>query len=104
MGALTVSVPEEFVEAVAERAAEIVLERLGAERPPTTGPYVSVREAAEILRVSPRTVERMIARGRVRSTTLGRRRLLHRCDLDALVGAATGEGTAPTAPSRRRGG
>jgi excisionase family DNA binding protein len=49
-----------------------------------------------------RTVGRRVAKGRVRSTTIGRRRLLHRDDLDAL--AAAGEETAPTAPPRRRTG
>jgi excisionase family DNA binding protein len=63
-------------------------------------PWLSEAEAADHLRVSKRTVQRMVARGLVRSTTIGRRRLLHRDDLDAL--AATGEDVAPTTPSRRR--
>jgi excisionase family DNA binding protein len=63
-------------------------------------PWLSEAEAADHLRVSKRTVQRLVARGRVRSTTIGRRRLLHRDDLDAL--AAAGEGTAPTVPPRRR--
>jgi excisionase family DNA binding protein len=65
-----------------------------------TSPWLSIPEAAAYLRMSERTVERLVARGRVRSTTVGRRRLFHRDDLDAL--AATGEDVAPTTPSRRR--
>jgi excisionase family DNA binding protein len=65
-------------------------------------PWLSGREAAEHLRVSERTVQRMTARGRVRSSTVGRRRLYHRDELDALAKAATGEDVAPTTPSRRR--
>jgi excisionase family DNA binding protein len=63
-------------------------------------PWLSEAEAADHLRVSKRTVQRMVARGRVRSTTIGRRRLLHRDDLDAL--AATGEDVTPATPPRRR--
>jgi excisionase family DNA binding protein len=66
-------------------------------------PWLSLEDAAAYLHVSDRTLERRIASGRVRSTTLGRRRLLHRDDLDALARAATGEDVAPTTPSRRRG-
>jgi excisionase family DNA binding protein len=66
-------------------------------------PWLSVTEAAEHLRVSERTLQRMAGRGRVRSSTIGRRRLYHRDDLDALARAATGEDVAPATPSRRRG-
>ncbi len=67
-------------------------------------PWLALDEAAAYLRVSERTLERRIAGGRVRSTTIGRRRLLHRDDLDALARAATGEGVASTTPPRRRPG
>ena len=74
----------------------------GAMAPPSA--WLSVAEAAEHLRVSERTLQRMAARGRVRSSTIGRRRLYHRDDLDALARAAAGEGVAPTTPPRRRTG
>lgn len=64
-------------------------------------PWLSEAEAADHLRVSKRTVQRMVAQGRVRSTTIGRRRLLHRDDLDQ---AATGEEIARTTPPRHREG
>lgn len=98
--ALPLALPPEALEAIARRAAEVVLEQLG--RADAGSPWLSLDEAADYLRVNRRTVERLIARGRVRSTTLGRRRLLHRDELDSLAGAATGEETAPTAPPRRR--
>ena len=66
-----------------------------------SSPWLSIAESAGYLRISERKLERLIAGGRLRSTTIGRRRLLHRDDLDALA-AATGEGTAPTVPPRRR--
>jgi excisionase family DNA binding protein len=64
--------------------------------------WFTVDEGAAYLRVSVRSLERFIAGGRLRSTTLGRRRLLSRDDLDVF--AAAGEETAPTAPPRRRRG
>jgi excisionase family DNA binding protein len=66
-------------------------------------PWLALDEAAAYLRVSERTLERRIKGGRVRSTTIGRRRLLHRDDLDALARATTGEDVAPTTSPRRRG-
>jgi hypothetical protein len=47
-------------------------------------------------------LERKIKCGRLRSTTIGRRRLLHRDDLDALAKAATREDVTPATPPRRR--
>jgi excisionase family DNA binding protein len=67
-------------------------------------PWLGIDEAAAYLRISERTLARRIAGGRVRSTTIGRRRLLHREDLDALANAATGEGVASTTPPHRRTG
>jgi excisionase family DNA binding protein len=47
--------------------------------------WLSVTAAAAYLSVSERTIERAIERGRLRSSTLGRRRLIHRDDLDTLA-------------------
>lgn len=71
----------EIVREELEQLAEVVGHENGS-------PWLSVAEAAIHLRVSERTVQRLIARSRVRSTTVGRRRLLHRDDLDR---AAAGE-------------
>ena len=71
---------------------------------PSDSPWLSTAEAAEHLRVSERTLQRLATSERVRSSTIGRRRLYHRDDLDALARAATGEGVAPTTPPRRRTG
>jgi excisionase family DNA binding protein len=92
----------ELVEALEELVEERVAALTHAQAASGNGsPWLSVAEAANYLRVSERKVQRLIRAGRVRSTTLGRRRLLHRDDLDALV-AATGEESAPTDPSRHR--
>ncbi len=57
-------------------------------------PWLSIAEAAERLRVSERTLERRIAGGRVRSKTIGRRRLLHRDDVDGLAQSGNGGGSS----------
>ncbi len=78
---LALTLPDEVVDAIAARAAELVLERIGNENGPGS-PWLSLPEAAQYLGVSKRQLQRLVARGKVRSTTVGRRRLLHRDDLD----------------------
>ena len=65
-------------------------------------PWLTVAEAAEYARVSERTIERLVGRGQIRTSTIGRRRLLHRDDLDAYLRATTGEDVTPATPPRRR--
>ena len=99
---LALTLPPESLEAIAERAAELVLQRLGDENGSAASPWLSVGEAAEYLRTSERTLQRLVGRERIRSSTIGRRRLFHRDDLDQLARAATREDAAPTTPPRRR--
>jgi excisionase family DNA binding protein len=98
---LAFPIPDELVEAIAERVAELLKERDGSHGSKES-PWLSIADAAAYLGVSERTIERAIARRRLASSTVGSRRLLHRDDLDAYVRAATGEDVAPTTPSRRR--
>lgn len=74
----------ELVREVGELRAR-VLELEEGETSPRS-PWLSIAEAADYLRTSERTVHRLVSRNRVRSTTIGRRRLLHRHDLDAYLG------------------
>lgn len=95
---LRVELPAELLERIAERAAELVLARLGqrGEAPA----WLTVAETAHYLRVSRRHVERLLKRGLLPSTTVGRRRLIRRDDADRLAAAG---GTAPTV-QRPQGG
>lgn len=97
---LTASLAPRVVEAL----LELVDERVAALAGPTdqSTPWLSIAEAADYLRVSERTIERWILNGRLRSTTIGRRRILHRDDLDAVARAAAGEDVAPTTSPRHR--
>lgn len=98
------SLAPELVEAIEQLVEERVREQL-EELPgaASSSPWLSLDEAADYLRVSPRTLERRIKRGRIRSTTIGRRRLLHRDDLDELAEKRRrGRRQRQTAPPRRR--
>ena len=53
---------------------------------PTGTPWLTLDQAADYSHLSARTLARLIASGELRSTCVGRRRLVHRADLDALLG------------------
>jgi excisionase family DNA binding protein len=82
---------DEFVERVAARAADLVIERLrgaGVLDGPRQGDderLLSVREAARRLGLRPSTVYKMAGRGSIPSVKLGGRRLFRVADLDRLV-------------------
>ena len=97
------AVIRDLVERLVDERLDLRLEEFAAGASANGSPWLSISEAAEYMRVSERKVQRVISSGRLRSTTLGRRRLLHRDDLDAFMSATTGEVVAPTTPPRRRG-
>ncbi len=87
------------VDAIEHLVAECVRVELDAAGAADGSPWMSIASAAEYAGVSQSTIERAIRRNRLRSTTIGRRRLIHR---DELEKAATGEDVAPTTSPRRR--
>jgi excisionase family DNA binding protein len=99
---LLASLSPDLVAAIEALVDERVRECVGESVSGSPSPWLAVGQAADYLAVSERTLERMIATGRVRSSTLGRRRLLNRNDLDELARTATREDAAPTTPPRRR--
>ena len=50
-----------------------------------SSPWFGVADAAGYVGVSERTIARLLDRGRIRSTCIGRRRLLRRDDLDQYL-------------------
>ena len=100
---LAAALAPDVVAALEELVAEHVAEATAAAGNGDRSPWLSVRDAANYLGVSERTLNREIARGRVRSETVGRRRILHRAELDNYVKSGGG-GVARTAPPRRSEG
>jgi excisionase family DNA binding protein len=79
-------VPPEAVEAIAKRAAELVL----AQQPPqrSGSPYLNADEAAAYLRCGRQRIYDLASAGRLRRYRDGTRVLFRRDDLDAHVGGA----------------
>jgi excisionase family DNA binding protein len=76
-------VPDDVLDAIAERAAAIVLERLDAPAPRESSEFVTVDEAAEILRAARQRVYDLLSDGRLERFKDGSRVLVRRADLEA---------------------
>jgi excisionase family DNA binding protein len=78
-----------FAPEIVEGIERLVDERVEAKIAEATiqpvSPWLTIEQAVEYLHVSERLLYRLLKSGRIRSTTLGRRRLLHRDDLDAFA-------------------
>jgi excisionase family DNA binding protein len=88
---LTVALPAELVDAVAERVLELLEERGGLGRP--DDPLMTVEESAEYLRCSRQRVYDLLARqgnepARLEGVHDGRRRLIRRSELDRYLEGA----------------
>jgi excisionase family DNA binding protein len=86
--------------ALAEFIRAIVREQSAALQQPQLPEWLTVPEAADYLRRSRRTMERLVAAGDVRSSVVAGGRIIRREWLDEY--AATREEVAPTTPPRRR--
>ncbi len=82
MTELRLELPPGVVEAIAARAAEIVLERLGDNG---RSPWLTVAEAAEHLHLPRQQLYKLTGARRVPFRKVGRRILLHRGELDAWL-------------------
>jgi hypothetical protein len=74
--------PNDVVEAIAQRAAEIVLERSA---PVEESPYFTVEEAAAFLRCRPQRIYNLRSDGRLSRLTDGGRALILRAECEKLV-------------------
>jgi excisionase family DNA binding protein len=83
-GRLELTMPAELIEAIAERAAAILLERLRheAETPPR---MLKVPEAAAFLRAEPQRVYDLLSDGRLTRHKDGRRVLVDRQELEGYL-------------------
>lgn len=99
---LAAALSPHLLDALEELVNELAVARATGSACDSSAPWLSIDEAADYLRISRRQLERYVKDRRVRSSTLGRRRILHRDDLDAFARAATREDVTPATPPRRR--
>jgi excisionase family DNA binding protein len=82
-GPVQVHLPPEAVEAIAQRAAELVLAQLPPPAPAAT--YLNVEEAAYVLRSNRQRVYDLLSSGRLHRVKDGTRVLVARAELDAYL-------------------
>lgn len=92
-GALSLALPPELVEVVAERAAEIVAEIVAERLAPLTEPWVGVDQAAEHLACPKSRIYALVSAGRIPHEKDGSRLLFRRSGLDEWL--EQGGGTRP---------
>ena len=79
---------DEIVRLFADAIAERVVERMAAQRTP----LMTAKEAAEILRCSPRTIQQRANRGDLPSVRQGRFVMFLRADIDRAIEMAARKG------------
>ena len=87
MSGLRIEFPPAVVEALVEQVTAMVLERLAEQPPAERSEYLTVAEAAEVLRCSRQRVYDLVSSGRLARYRDGTRVLVSRADLDAHLGA-----------------
>jgi excisionase family DNA binding protein len=94
---LALPIPDEWLEAIAERVLELVAERT----PEANGsPYLSVAEAAELLRADRQRVYDLLSSGRLTRHKDGTRVLVSRAELDAHLLPPEAGGRSRSGPTR----
>ena len=83
--AVTVQLPDDLIEQIAQRAAEPVTER----QQTTATPWLNVTEAADRLRCEKDRIYDLVQQGKLQPRRDGRRVLLHRDDIDAYLESST---------------
>jgi len=84
----------DFFEAVAERAAQLVLERLELPTPRESSEFLTIVEAAELIRSKRQRVDDLLSAGKLRRFKDGSRTLLSRAEVLAYLD----DGVAPMLP------
>lgn len=80
---VTVDLTPEQVDVIAARVAELLAEREAVPAPPS--PWMTAREAAELLRCMPQRVHELVSRGELSRFKEGGRLLLARTEVENLV-------------------
>ena len=103
---LVIGVPDELIERIAERAAEIVRQGVPGRDPADHlrsggwegSPYLSVPEAADYLRAKPQRIYDLLSSRRLTRLKDGKRVLVSRSELDAYLAGNGLSRVAPTLP------
>lgn len=93
----------ELVERVAVRAAEIVVERLDHTDGDRLPPYLSVDEAAELLRCKPQRIYDLRSSGVLTRLGDGSRALVSRAEIEAHLAGTRARDVAHPLPTRNGG-
>jgi excisionase family DNA binding protein len=78
---LTLNLPDELLEQIAQRAAELVAER----RQPARSPWLNTDQAADYIATKPSRVHDLVSLGKLTPRRDGRRLLFRREDLDRYL-------------------
>ena len=90
---MNLELPDSVLETIAQRAAEIVLAREPTSNGNTASPYLTIIEAAELLRARRHRVDDLLSRGTLTRIKDGSRTLIARGEIeDYLQGKSTGRG------------
>jgi excisionase family DNA binding protein len=90
---MNLELPDSVLEEIAQRAAEILLAREPSSNGNTPSPYLTIVEAAELLRSKRHRVDDLLSRGTLTRIKDGTRTLVARAELeDYLAGKPTGRG------------
>jgi excisionase family DNA binding protein len=90
MRRVNIEIPKPVVEAIAERAAQLVLEQLQPTEN-SASPYLTIPESAEFLRSKRHRVDDLLSRGTLTRIKDGSRTLIARAEFeDYLAGEPTG--------------
>jgi excisionase family DNA binding protein len=81
---LAIAIPPNMIEAIAERAAELVLETL-AERAGAASPYLTIPEAAAYARCKRQRIDDLLSARRLTRYKDGRRTLVLKAELEAWL-------------------
>src|SRR4051794_37032382 len=79
---LRVTLSADLLDAIVASAVELVVERLVTESTPSLSKYLTVSEAAEVLRAKPQRVYDLLSAGRLRRFKDGSRVLVLRDEVD----------------------
>ena len=93
--ALSLSLPAELVEAIAQRAATLVLAQLQGKPLASESPYLTIAEAAIYARCKRQRIDDLLSARRLTRHKDGRRTLILRAELEAHLAATTGPASRP---------